>query len=472
MQNATRWEQALIGTALASPTEAATVTDVRPQDMECRSHQIMWSTIIDLDRGHRLSYQAFMENLIAQGEFGNVGADVDGGELTGELYLEELLSRRAPESIRHFADQVIGASVKREMRIMGSLIALDADSAKDVDELLDAIEEKVYALRRKSVDTGVDMGELLGVFETRMDAWRRGEIKPAFIFRTPGLGHLIPFLEDQDFMLIAGRPGEGKSSLLRNEAFKAAQEGTKVVIFNLENNELEYARYLIAHVSGIDTWKLRQPDKLSQVEVALVRNAIQQLQSIPLRIVTLGSPSALEVTRIMRKLLLEGFEVFMVDYIQLIKNGIEGENADITMTSSMLRGFSLKHHKPIIAAAQLNREIVKRAAGAKPQLSDLRGSGSLEQDALIVAFNVLADVDERVLRNYPQNINPDGSFTCRAVPMRVYVEKNRNGPVDRTGPILWDKSVNTFNALTVDPVPQTSRRAPARAQRATQPELS
>src|SRR5690349_21203619 len=137
MLSPTRWEQALIGTALAHPVEASSVTDVRPQDMDCRSHQILWSNIIGLDRGHRLSLQAVKEQLIQQGELENIGADVEGGELTGELYLEELRSRRAPESIRHFADQVIGACVKREIKVLAALMSLDADGAKEVDELLD-----------------------------------------------------------------------------------------------------------------------------------------------------------------------------------------------------------------------------------------------------------------------------------------------------------------------------------------------
>src|SRR5687767_11542645 len=135
MQNSTRWEQALIGTALAHPIEASTVTDVRPQDMAIRSLQVLWTNIIDLDRGHRLSYQAVVEKLISQHEMENIGADVEGGDITGERYLQDILSRRSPESIREYAEQVIGSSVKRDMKIMGSLMALDADSAKDVDEL-------------------------------------------------------------------------------------------------------------------------------------------------------------------------------------------------------------------------------------------------------------------------------------------------------------------------------------------------
>lgn len=462
MQDPTRWEQALIGTTLAHPTEAGNVTDVRPQDFSCKSHVNLWTIIVELERGGRLSYQAVVEKLHERRELEDIGADVDGGEIVGEMYLEEMMSRRAPESIREFADNVVGASIKREMKILGSLIALDAESEKDVDELIDAVEEKVYALRRKTVDTGADIGELLGNFETRMDDWRAGKISPAFTFYTPGLSRLIPFLEDTDFMLIAGRPGEGKSSVLRNEAFKAAQHGKKVVIFNLENSEAEYARYLVAHVAGIDTWKLRQPDKMTDQEVQQARDAVRKLKSLPLRVVSLGAPSVYEIIRIMRKLLLEGYEVALVDYIQLVKNGIENEVQDITMTSTLLRGFALRHHVPVIAAAQLNREIVKRANGAKPQLSDLRGSGSLEQDAVIVVFNALVECDERVLQQFQQNVVENGQLIVRAVPMRQYVEKNRNGPVGVTPPILWDKALNRFGALTNEQLPQPRpRRQPA-----------
>jgi replicative DNA helicase len=167
----------------------------------------------------------------------------------------------------------------------------------------------------------------------------------------------------------------------------------------------------------------------------------------------MGSPSVLEIIRTARKLVSQGFDVIFVDYIQLIKNHLDNEVQDISMSSSLLRGFSLKYNTPIIAAAQLNRELTMRTQGAEPQLSDLRGSGSLEQDAVIVLFTTLMDVEEKQLREFPQNILPDGRFVVRAAPMKVYCKKNRNGPVGKTDPILWDKSLNTFNALTADPTP-------------------
>ena len=389
-----RWEQALIGTSLAFPTETYSVTDVRPQDMGFVSHQTLWTIILELERGNRLSYQAVVEKLHAQDKLNDLGADVEDGDLTGELYLQELLARRAAPSIREFADNVVDASVKRELHGLAHLLALDTESEREADDLLDHVEEQIYQLRRHHVDGGKEIGDLLAKYEQVMDDWRADRITPAFTFTTPGLSALIPFLEPQDFVLIAGRPGEGKSSIIRAEAFRAAMNGKKVVIFNLENSEIEYARYLIAHVTGIDTYKLRKPKEMNEEEVASVRRAVALLKSLPIRVVSMGSPTVHEIIRTARKLVSQGYEVVFVDYIQLIKNRIDNEVQDISMSSSLLRGFALKYNVPVIAAAQLNRDLTKRTQGAEPQLSDLRGSGSLEQDALIVIFITIHDVEE------------------------------------------------------------------------------
>lgn len=442
----TRWEQCLIGTVLVNPLSMADVTHVQPEDMSSRSHMQIWRHAIELERESRFSYRAVVERLRAANELREIGIDIGDGELDAEAYLIQIMKDQSPASVMEWADNVVGASVKRHIKSFAALASLDAESQASADEILDSIEMRLYEMRRSHVDTGAAIGDVLAKYEEVVEGWRNGTYTPAFIFSTPGLARIIPFLEGGDFMLIAGRPGEGKSSILRFEAFKAALAGKRVVIFNLENGEIEYARYLIAQVTGIDTTKLRQPSLLTPVEVTHVKDAVKRLKALPLRIVTLGAPTVFEVIRIARKLLTQGFEIFMLDYIQLMKNGVENEVQDISISSVMLRGFALKHNVPVIAAAQLNREVTKRTGG-KPQLSDLRGSGSLEQDALIVAFTSLLDATEEELRRFPQNM-ATGEFIPRAVPARLYVEKQRNGPVDRTPPFLWDKATNNLFAMS------------------------
>ncbi len=95
----------------------------------------------------------------------------------------------------------------------------------------------------------------------------------------------------------------------------------------------------------------------------------------------------------------------------------------------------------------MNRSITTRTVGGEPELSDLRGSGSLEQDAVIVAFPRIVTEDPDTLRNFPQNTE-NGHFEVRAIPIRIHVRKNRNGPIGKTSPILWDKATNNYYALT------------------------
>jgi replicative DNA helicase len=342
-----RYEQALIGTVLVKPTLTGDVSDVRKTDMSSRSHQILWETIISLNNGGRLSPQAVIEKLIADGAMVNLGGDVDDGELVGEEYIRDIMARGAEISVREFADQVINSSVKRSLREVGQLIALDAQGEGEADKIMDEVEKKLIELRRTRVDDGIEIGELLGTFSTRMNQWREGTFIPAMKFHTPGVAHLIPFLEEEDYMICAGRPGEGKSSLIRFEAFKSATlDGKKVAIINLENSDLEYARYFIAFITGINSKKLRDPKLLTDLEIIKVKQAIQELRKAPIRIVSMGSPTVFEIGRVMRKLAKEGYEIFFVDYLQLIQNGAENENANITITSTVLRGYAKIMRRP------------------------------------------------------------------------------------------------------------------------------
>ena len=160
----------------------------------------------------------------------------------------------------------------------------------------------------------------------------------------------------------------------------------------------------------------------------------------------------MEIIRTARKLVSQGFEVFFVDYIQLIKNGIENEVQDISMSSSMLRGFSLKYNVPVIAAAQLNREPAKRSKA--PNLSsptfEARDPGAGRR------HRHLRDPGRHAGRTAPA-LPPEQSVWR---PVRVppgatqqYVKKNRNGPIGKTDAMFWDKSINSFTLAAEDPAP-------------------
>ncbi len=457
-------ERALIATVLANPDQIHHAELLLPQDFASPSHQTLWSEIVAFHRDGQFSLQAVFQSLQSKGLIDTLGSEF-GPERIGVGYLNEMMSYAAPQSSAFFAKAVLGNATKRAVRRSAALLAADCDDPNmSAEELLDKAESDILALRRGHAANGVAIGSLLDLFDTVMEKRRSNTFVPALAPHIIPIKSILKFFEEQDYPLIAARPGEGKSSLIRFEAFNEAMEGRPVTIINLENGELEYARYLVALRAGIDADLLRNPSVLHDNQMQDIKNALRELKSIPLRIVTLGAPSVEEVAREYVTAVREGAKSVWVDYIQLINNRVDNKNLDVTISSTRLRGLSMKHHVPLIVASQMSREIVKRGVEAEPELSDLRDSGSLEQDATHVLFPRLAcgpNPTADQLREFPENRNEEGRVIV--VPIKVYVRKNRNGSIGVTNPFKWNKSTNNFEALTDEPA-----RAP-RPPRARQP---
>jgi replicative DNA helicase len=292
----------------------------------------------------------------------------------------------------------------------------------------------------------------MSVFMPRLAGMREGTVQPAWVPATSGIRQTIGYVEEDEFIVVAARPGEGKSSILRYEAYNLASGGQPVALFNMENSQLAYARYALALAMGIDSNDLKNPENLSEEQVKAVRETAEVLSNLPLYVHTLGAPSVDEVLSIIRKRVADGVRWIAVDYLQLIRNpGVKNRVEDITLTSTQLRGAALNFKVPIVAAAQLNREIEHRGEDAQPRLSDLRGSGSLEQDATGVWFprRLWPTPTERQLRLFPQNTKENGDLHpfVRAAPLRLFIRKTRNGPTGITEPVLWEKHTGRFIPL-------------------------
>jgi len=244
------------------------------------------------------------------------------------------------------------------------------------------------------------------------------------------------------------------SSFLRFEAYQAVIKGIPVLLFNMENDPMEYARHFIALHTGIDSARLKNPTVLTFDELSRVKQAGEELSSLPLKLITLASPSVHHIARVARRQIAEDkAKLVMVDYLQLIRNGLENRVADISETTAILRGLALQMHTPVIAAAQLSREIERRGISAEPQLADLRDSGSIEQDSTIVSFirQYWHDTNHPKAGMFRENLNTDGKVLPRpkAVPIALHVLKNRNGEVGISTPIKWLKSVGRFETLAL-----------------------
>lgn len=447
------WEMAVIGTALADPTAMEQATDLLPSDFT-GCHGEIWAEMLYLHRNSALELRALVEALRTRNRLDSVGS-LDG-QFTGEQYIAELVTRRG-EAMQEYADRVLGASLKRQLLQSAALISAEAmDIRVPAEEAMDNAERRLMTLRRNRLgNMGVSMEDLMSIFGSRLAGFLNGTIEPAWIPKTSAIKKLIGYMEKDDFAVVAARPGEGKSSWMRYEFLESAMNGVPTTMFNLENGMIEYARYAVSYVTGIDSFLLRDPRLLNEDQLETISAAIDRLRSIPFYVVTLGAPSALDIERIVRQHISRyGTRLIGVDYLQLVKNaGKDRKIDDVSETSNLLRAIPLRFGVPLIAASQMSRSIIHRGDDAEPELSDLRESGAIEQDATIVIFPrpLWNNPTRAQLGMFPQNVNPvtNEVFTNpNAIPVRAFVRKNRNGPVGVTDPYLWVKPTNNFMALT------------------------
>lgn len=439
------WEKAVIATALNDPQTMDEAGDLLPADFT-DERQDIWSEMMALHSNGALEPRALMEALRDRG--------VIGEGFLSEEYIRDLMSHSG-SAMEEYSSRVLSASNKRQlMQVAGMIIADAQDEGIEDQEAFDNAERKLMSLRRnRSSELGVPLGSILNVFNDRLDGLRSGRIVPAWIPEIEPLRWVIQYIDEEDFIVLGGRPGEGKSSIMRYMFIQGAMHGEPALLFNLENGELEYAKFAIAYHAQIDSEKLKSPDRLTDEELQRVRYSSRDLANAPLYVKTIGSPSVYEVERISRQHIVKyGVTRVGVDYIQLMRNGKENKVADVSESSNILRAIAINYKIPVMAISQLSRKIEHRGEGSTPVLADLRESGSLEQDATMVWVPraVWPTPTGTQLRRFQDNINENGDLHegIKAMPIKIHVLKNRNGAIGVTRPFLWRRHVNDFNIIT------------------------
>lgn len=448
------WQRALLGTVLVDPATMEAACHLSTQDFT-GTHRVLWSSILELYRSGALERRALVELLRSRGDLDDIGSDTTWGE----DYIQ-LVENSHGGLVEEYVRQVEEHSTRRLLRETAALIAADAVGfTGTAEELLDEAERRVMSLRRNRGVIGVTIGDILTAFMPRMEALRDGKIKPAFVPEITAIKRIVGYIDQSDYIIVAGRPGDGKSSWLRFEAYHQARQGNRSLIFNLENDEADYARGFLALETGIDTFKLRNPGQLSAAELERTREAAKKVMQLPINIVTMGNPSIAAVERMARSLAKQFPPKFIaLDYIQLVRNGIENRVNDVSLTSGVLRSMAMKDKfgVPVFAASQLSRDIVRRGVNAKPDLADLRDSGSLEQDATMVIFprEKWSNPTAKELAIFPENLDERGRVKpqARAIPIRFWIEKNRNGPTGTSEEVKWDKGTGRYHTLDFDSV--------------------
>jgi len=350
----------------------------------------------------------------------------------GVAYLSHLISI-VPTSldIEHYARIVYRLSIMRQLIAAAERISdIGYQADPDVNTALSRAEEALYQLRsaRGSIDF-VHIKQVLDrYFETPPVEEIEGQRPVAQVMSGfHGLDDFLDGFQRSDLIIIAGRPSMGKTSLALNITRNAAvEQGACVALFSLEMSRDSLVQRLLSSESGVNLRKLRFESQTESDERKLM-NAIGILSEAPIYIDDSPMLRVVEMRSKARRLYFEhGIDLIVVDYLQLMQGeGVRGENRvqEISYISRSLKALARELNVPVVAVSQLSRAVEWRASH-RPQLADLRESGSIEQDADVVTFIYRDDyyyTEEEWRIQHPEEEYPEGIA-------QVIIAKHRNGP--------------------------------------------
>jgi replicative DNA helicase len=428
-------EKSLLGSLMLEKEAITKVADIlHSEDFYKRNHQYIYQVIEDLfTRGEPIDLISVSSKLKERNQLENMG---------GTAYLTELINTVPTAShVMTYAKIVQKKRILRDLISAGTEISLMGyDEQEESDDLLDSAERKIFGITQKNLTQS-----FLPIKPYLEEAFERIEriskqkgalrgISTGF----NGLDSLLSGLQNSDLIILAARPSMGKSSLALDIAKNVALKEKKAVgIFSLEMSKDQLIDRLISSESNIDSWKLRQGMLSSdgdQNDFVCIQHALGTLSEAPIFIDDASSCSVLQMRAMARRLQAShGLGLIVVDYLQLIEpnNKIMNSVQQITEISRQLKGLARELNIPVLALSQLSRAVEQRTPKV-PRLSDLRDSGSIEQDADVVLFIYREDV-------YQEESPRKGVAD-------IIIAKHRNGPIGRVE-LFFDKQRACFRNI-------------------------
>lgn len=425
-------EKALLGGLMLRPEGMYDVSDVLTREsFYVDKHRMIFDAMVELHGRHEpIDLLSMSSRLKERGKFESIG---------GGSYLTELVDM-VPSSInvKYYAETVQKKHVLRTLIEAAEHISeLGYNEADEIETVLDEAEKKIYSITHASVTK-----RFVNIKDTLEEAWERLDMlhKGSGQLRGvptgfPALDNLLSGLQKSDLIILAARPSMGKTTLALDIARQAAiQYNVPVGIFSLEMSSQQLVDRMLAAESRVNAWKLRTGKLSLDEEFDKLRHSLEKLSKAPIFIDDQAGNSIMKMRSAARKLKGEhGLGLIIVDYLQLMSTARQYDNMvnQVTEISRSLKGLAKELDVPVIALSQLSRAV--EARGGKPRLSDLRDSGSIEQDADVVMFIHREDKQDKTLDK--TNI------------AEILVEKHRNGPVGSIK-LYFDEEKSTF--LSID----------------------
>jgi replicative DNA helicase len=362
----------------------------------------------------------------------------------GAAYVTELIETvPAAGNAMYYAEQVQNKSTLRDLIHAADDIAeIGYSDPESIDEALDQAEKKVFQATQapasqKFRPIGTALSEAWERFEhlTENPQEKRG-VPSGFT----AIDNVLAGFQKSDLVILAARPSMGKTTFALDIARNAAMTYDQSVgIFSLEMSDQQLVDRLLAAEAGVDSWKLRTGRLSNDQEYESLQGAMQKLHKAPIHIIDEAAMNIVKMRSAARRLKNEyGLDMLIVDYLQLMSpsltKGSDSMVQQITEISRSLKILAKEMEIPVIALSQLSRAVEQR--GGKPRLSDLRDSGSIEQDADVVMF---------IHREDKMNKDKEAERPNIA---EILIEKHRNGPTGLAELYFDEKHVRFLNLDT------------------------
>src|SRR5688572_2392647 len=462
-------EEAVLGALMLEKNALNAVVEfLKPEHFYKEAHQEIYSAILTL---FKASEPVDMRTVVHQLR---KNAKLELIEGNGAYYIAELTSKvSSAANIEYHARIIIEMAIKRNLIEIASQIHTDAyEDTTDVFELLDKTEQSIFKISDTNLRKNYDTMKSL-MFQAIQELQEKKNHKDGLTGIPSGfskLDRITSGWQKSDLTIIAARPGMGKTAFIVSALRNAAVDfNFPVAIFSLEMASLQLVNRLISAEAELESDKIKRGN-LAEFEWQQLVHKTNRLSSAPIFIDDTPALSILELRAKCRRLKAEhNIQLVVVDYLQLMRGEVGGNREqEIASISRALKGVAKELNIPVIALSQLSRGVETRGGDKRPQLSDLRESGSIEQDADIVMFLYRPEY-------YKITVDEDGMPTQGMA--EVIIAKHRNGSlenvrlkfigkytkfVDYDGPavsenpfsgmVTRESRLNTFNNPTPPPM--------------------
>lgn len=416
-------ERAVLGAVLANNTLIANVAEVvYPDDFASPAHSQIFAAMLGLDSTQRtVDHLTLSEELKVRGQLAAVG---------GPAYLMTL-DQVVPvaSNATHYAAIVKDQAIRRRLAQVGREIQeLATQETGEIETLLDDAERRVFLLAERKREG--DLRPVRELMERTLDLLDKMKMSSSGVTGLPtgyvDLDMQLTGFHAGELIILAARPGIGKTSLAMNIAMHVAlKEERAVGVFSLEMPADQLLMRLLASSARVDMKKLRG-GRMTALDEEKFQEVAGALFNAPLYIDDTGALSPFDLRAKARRLKQKNDKLglIVIDYLQLMhqKGKVESRQLEVSEISRNLKALAKELEVPILALSQLNRKVEERKGG-KPMLSDLRESGAIEQDADVVMF---------IHRDEEGNDGEGGgrdSMNRGAIPVELIVAKQRNGPI-------------------------------------------